>query len=160
MLTSEKLGAAIEEARKLKGVTKKAMADHFGIKPPSIQDWVNRGTIDKEMLDGLWRYFADVVGPDHWGVDLPPSWVGRSDAPAAAVTHHPPKTDLASAIPVVLGHLPGLDTYRSEQVMHAVQSATQPGADLERIERDLLQWLTEPRQATAQTEPGKRTGTR
>ena len=44
--------------------------------------------------------------------------------------------------------------------MHAVQSATQPGADLERIERDLLQWLSEPRQATTQTEPGKRTGTR
>lgn len=68
MLTGKKLGAAIAEAIKLKGISKKAVADHFGIRPPSIQDWVNRGTIDKEKLPELWNFFSDVVGPHHWGL--------------------------------------------------------------------------------------------
>jgi transcriptional regulator with XRE-family HTH domain len=68
MLNKSELGKAIESARKKKGVTKKAMADHFGIKPPSIQDWVKHGRIDKEHLTELFRYFSDVVGPDHWGL--------------------------------------------------------------------------------------------
>lgn len=68
MLTGPELGAAIESARKLKKVTKKAMADHFGVQPPSVQDWVKRGTIDKEKLQKLWAYFAGVVGPEHWGL--------------------------------------------------------------------------------------------
>lgn len=68
MLTGKQLGQAIEAARLLKGVTKKAMADHFGVRPPSIQDWVNRGTIEKDKLPGLWEYFADVVQPSHWGL--------------------------------------------------------------------------------------------
>jgi hypothetical protein len=77
MLTGPALGAAIESARKLKGVTKKAMADAFGVKPPSIQDWVRYGTIDKAKLPLLWQYFGDVVGPDHWGLR---SWMKN---------HHP-----------------------------------------------------------------------
>lgn len=68
MLTGPDLGAAIERARVLKGVTKKAIADHFAVSPPSVQDWVKRGTIDKDKLVDLWAYFADVVGPDHWGL--------------------------------------------------------------------------------------------
>lgn len=73
MLTGPALGAAIEAARKLKGVTKKAVAEKFGVTPPSIQDWVNRGTIDKEKLPALWAYFSDVAGPAHWGLDQWPS---------------------------------------------------------------------------------------
>lgn len=68
MLNKSELGSAIESARLKKGVTKKAMADHFGVKPPSIQDWVKHGRIDKEHLPELFRYFSDVVGPDHWGL--------------------------------------------------------------------------------------------
>ena len=68
MLTGKELGAAIEAARKLKKVTKKAIAEHFGVSQPSIQDWVNRGTIDKSKLPDLWEYFRDVVGPSHWGL--------------------------------------------------------------------------------------------
>jgi transcriptional regulator with XRE-family HTH domain len=68
MLTGKELGAAIESARKLKRITKKALADHFNVKPPTVQDWVNRGTIDKARLPGLWAYFADVVPPEHWGL--------------------------------------------------------------------------------------------
>ncbi len=58
MLTGEKLGGAIEAAIKLKGVTKKEVAAHFGVQPPSIQDWVKRGTIGKEKLPKLWSYFS------------------------------------------------------------------------------------------------------
>lgn len=72
MLTGSELGAAIEAARKKKRITKKALADHFGVTPPSIQDWVNRGTIDKEKLPALWHFFSDVVGPDHWGLRVFP----------------------------------------------------------------------------------------
>lgn len=72
MLTGEELGAAIESARKLKRVTKKAMAIEFGVAQPSIQDWVKRGTISKARLPQLWDYFRDVVGPEHWGLDSIP----------------------------------------------------------------------------------------
>lgn len=69
MLTGSELGAAIDAARVKKGMTKKALADHFGVRPPSIQDWIKRGTIDKQHLPGLWALFADVVGPEHWGLN-------------------------------------------------------------------------------------------
>lgn len=68
MLSGPELGRAIEEARRLKGVTKKAMAEHFKVSQPSIQDWVKRGTIDKKRLEKLWAYFSDVVDMEHWGV--------------------------------------------------------------------------------------------
>lgn len=73
MLTGEKLGQAIEAAIKLKGVTKKDVASYFGVQPPSIQDWVKRGTIGKEKLPKLWSYFADVVPASHWGLESIPS---------------------------------------------------------------------------------------
>lgn len=69
MLTGEKLGAAIRDAIQKKGVSKAAVATHFGVKPPSIQDWIHRGTISKEKLPKLWAYFGDVVGPEHWGLN-------------------------------------------------------------------------------------------
>jgi hypothetical protein len=69
MLSGPELGAAIEAARQKKKVTKKAMAAHFGVQPPSIQDWVRHGTIHKSRLEALWSYFADVVGPEHWGLN-------------------------------------------------------------------------------------------
>lgn len=78
MLTGKELGAAIEAARIAKGVTKKQLADAFGVKPPSIQGWVNTGRIDKAKLMELIAYFSDTVEPGHWGI------TGRvSDAMAA-----------------------------------------------------------------------------
>lgn len=68
MLTGKELGAAIGEAIRIKGVTKASVARHFHIKPPSISDWISRGTIDKAKLDELFAYFSDVVGPEHWGI--------------------------------------------------------------------------------------------
>lgn len=68
MLTGKALGEAIAQAIEKKGVAKADVARHFGVKPPSVQDWINRGTIDKGRLQQLWQYFGDVVGPEHWGL--------------------------------------------------------------------------------------------
>lgn len=38
------------------------------MKPPSVQGWVKNGRIDKSKLMDVIAYFADVVGPEHWGL--------------------------------------------------------------------------------------------
>lgn len=68
MLTGPELGAAIESARIKKGVSKKKLADDFGVAPPSIQGWVKFGRIDKAKLMELMVYFSDVAPPSHWGL--------------------------------------------------------------------------------------------
>lgn len=68
MLTGIELGNAIEAARRLKGVNRSEMARHFGVKPESTYDWTKFGRISKGRLDALFAYFADVVGPEHWGM--------------------------------------------------------------------------------------------
>lgn len=68
MLTGKDLGRAIGDAIKRKGVSQAQVARHFGVKPPSISDWINRGTIRKDRIDELVGYFSDVVGPEHWGI--------------------------------------------------------------------------------------------
>ncbi|WP_236235015.1 LexA family transcriptional regulator [Pseudomonas tohonis] len=68
LLGGAELGAAIEAARIKKGITKKDLAAAFGVAAPSVQGWVNTGRIDKSKLIEVIRYFADVVGPDHWGL--------------------------------------------------------------------------------------------
>ena len=74
MLKGKELGAAIGRAIALKKAngtlrTKIEVAEHFGVKPPAISDWCTRGTISKDKLPELWKFFADVAGPDHWGMD-------------------------------------------------------------------------------------------
>jgi transcriptional regulator with XRE-family HTH domain len=91
MLTGPALGQAIEAARIKKGLSKKALADYFGVKPPSIQDWVKRGTIDKEKLPRLWSLFADVVGPEHWGLSTYDPQAGSGAFLLAAIDHIKPK---------------------------------------------------------------------
>ena len=73
MLNGKELGQAIAQAIKLKKASgaisrEVEVARHFGVKQPSLADWKKRGTISKEKLPELWRYFADVVGPEHWGM--------------------------------------------------------------------------------------------
>lgn len=73
MLSGKELGRAIEQAIDKKLSTgsarsKAEIARHFKIKPPSIHDWINKGSISKEKLPELWNYFSDVVGPEHWGL--------------------------------------------------------------------------------------------
>lgn len=69
MLTGAELGAAIESARIKKGVTKKKLADDFGVAAPSVQGWVKFGRIDKSKLMDLISYFSSVVPPSHWGLE-------------------------------------------------------------------------------------------
>lgn len=88
MLTGKELGAAISEAIKRKRCTKAELARHFAIKPPSISDWVKRGTIGKEKLPELFQFFSDVVGPEHWG--LSGLLVARKPNPAPYVTARRP----------------------------------------------------------------------
>lgn len=73
MLNGKELGVAIGKAIRLKvesgAVRSKAeIARHFGVKPPSLADWVNKGSISKDKLPEVWRFFSDVVGCSHWGL--------------------------------------------------------------------------------------------
>lgn len=83
MLSGEKLGNALREAMRLKGVGATAVARHFNIKPPSVYDWMERGCIDKKHLGRLVQFFVDVVPPSHWGVEalemqtLSSAWIGQ-----------------------------------------------------------------------------------
>lgn len=88
MLTGPELGAAIEAARIAKGVSKKQLADDFQVKPPSVQGWVKNGRIDKSKLMDVIAYFADVVGPEHWG--LRPGFTYESLPDAASVSVEEP----------------------------------------------------------------------
>ncbi|MDO5288519.1 MAG: S24 family peptidase [Pseudomonadota bacterium] len=86
MLTGTELGEALRKAIELKGVKKVDVANHFGVKPPSVQDWLKRGVIAKDKLPELWAYFSDVVGPEHWGLS--------SISPSVASSAWPPLVDL------------------------------------------------------------------
>lgn len=79
MLTGKELGAAIDAAIRKKGITKAELAREFGVKPPSVQDWVKHGRISKTHLPHLLAYFADVAGPEHWG--LPSGQTAQSSTP-------------------------------------------------------------------------------
>lgn len=73
MLNGEEFGAAVAAAIQMKidsgAVRSKAeIARHFGVRAPSVEDWIKKGAIKKERLPELWRYFSDVAGPEHWGL--------------------------------------------------------------------------------------------
>lgn len=76
---------------------------------------------------------------------------GAQQAPAA----RPP--DLAEALPVVLGRLPGLDDYTARKVVSAVDAAIRGQATLEQVEADLLQWLQHGRASASAAPAAKRT---
>lgn len=80
MLTGKELGdalavaiekkSALQESRGEGRLTKKAVADAFGVRPPSVQDWINFGRIGKQHLNKLVDFFSDVAEPSHWGISL------------------------------------------------------------------------------------------
>ena len=103
MLTGKYFGEAIRAAITLKiekggARTQAEIARHFKIKPPSLADWMNKGSIAKDKLPELWRYFSDVVGPEHWGMTLdewPAGLNGKAATPYPSATepngaHHAP----------------------------------------------------------------------
>lgn len=71
MLNGPELGKALQDAMRRKGTRNVDLARAFKIKPPSVYAWTRHGRIDKKHLDGLISYFADVVGPEHWGITGP-----------------------------------------------------------------------------------------
>jgi SOS-response transcriptional repressor LexA len=84
MLSGQALGRAIAEAIKLKKNSGKIkfqadIARHFGVSRASIHDWQDSGFISKDKLAEVWRYFSDVVGPEHWGLDSWPTDVINPD---------------------------------------------------------------------------------
>ncbi len=63
MLSGKDLGRAIEQAINKKiasgAVKSKAeIARHFKVQPPSIHDWIKKGSISKDKLPELWRFFS------------------------------------------------------------------------------------------------------
>jgi hypothetical protein len=73
MLKGKDFGAAIAAAIEKKLAngsvkSKAAIARHFEMKPSSLADWVKKGSVSKDKLPELWRYFSDVAGPKHWGM--------------------------------------------------------------------------------------------
>ena len=103
MLKGKEFGAAIGEAiqRKLdagSALSKAEIARHFGMKPPSLSDWVKKGSVAKDKLPELWRYFSDVAGPEHWGLSesewpagltSPPDLLPPLSAPALSMLPAP-----------------------------------------------------------------------
>ena len=110
MLKGKELGAAFRKALELKlaankKLTKKRIASEFGIQPPSLYDWMDRGTIDKEHFSTLWKFFSDVVPASHWGITAEDLEVLNASTPKAAepppptyivhqTTHLPPAESL------------------------------------------------------------------
>lgn len=88
MLTGQELGRAIRAALDKKEIAYAQVARDLHVKPPSVQDWMKKGTISKDKLEEVWRYCADVVGPEHWGLEAYP-W-GRT-APAVSKVKAIPK---------------------------------------------------------------------
>lgn len=137
----------VEEcSRRRPHITQAQVARAAGIKQPSVFGWFN-GTTTRLQLR------TAVKAARLWGCD--PLWLGEgeglphwTDEPTASVS------DLAAALPVVLGRLAGLDEYTADKVLGALKAATRPRAPLEAIERDLLAWLGAP--ATPEAAPRKR----
>ena len=88
MLTGPDLGAALKRAIELKLVSQSAVAREFGIKQPSVSEWIRYGRIGKRHIPHLVAYFAGVVRPEHWG--LPASWAaGMAPSSSAIPTEQP-----------------------------------------------------------------------
>lgn len=115
MLNKRELGHAIETAieRKIESGAIQSISDvarHFGVKAPSVHGWIKTGAISKDKLPELWRYFADVVGPEHWGLaewpaalpEAPGSESARIDANVSPAA--PPRGRIPVISEVQAGH--------------------------------------------------------
>lgn len=79
------LGSAIEAARKKKGISKAQMARDFGVKPPSVNGWIESGRIAKDRLEDLFAYFQGVVGAEHWGLNSDAALYQQRERDPAAI---------------------------------------------------------------------------
>lgn len=126
MLTGPDLGAAIEAARIAKGVSKKQLADDFSVKPPSVQGWVKNGRIDKSKLMDVIAYFAEVVGPDHWGLRPGFSYENLSGEISTAVLEDPapysiPASSAADQLRAALSKVKGFSAETRQRIAAAAE---------------------------------------
>ena len=68
MLSGQELAAALRLAMHEKHVGPTEVARAFEVRQPSVSGWMKDGRIAKKHIPHLLSYFADVVGPDHWGL--------------------------------------------------------------------------------------------
>ncbi|WP_158667279.1 LexA family protein [Vitreoscilla sp. C1] len=113
MLKGEELGRAIDEAIKLKGVTKVKVAEHFGIKPPSVNSWIKTGRIGKEHIEKLVDYFSDVVSPEHFGLERLYNKITESNVE--------PTNDIQAPIPIICWVAAGCFAGITEEILPSVQ---------------------------------------
>lgn len=92
----EAIGKAIDLMIERGHVASRAdIARHFKIKPPSLVDWVKKGSIEKDKLHELWRFFSKVAGPEHWGMtngEWPTELSFKQQSATPAPTVNEPKT--------------------------------------------------------------------
>ncbi|NYT38899.1 hypothetical protein ERD78_18720 [Allopusillimonas soli] len=128
MLKGKDFGKAIEQAIRLKiesgGARSQAeIARHFGVKPPSVSDWIKKGAIAKERLPELWRYFADVVGADHWGMsdeEWPYGLKQHGDSKRQKHSHVPTKSETWPLFKVTIERLQALTPQQRKRADAAI----------------------------------------
>lgn len=139
-----------EAMRRHPGLSQADVARACGVKTPSVTDWLNGKTKSLKpeparrgaVLFGCdQNWLATGTGTPNWGGALSAQATATARATADLSVGKPP--DLDQALRVVLARLPGLDRYTAAKVQGAIEAALQPVAPLDRIERDLLQWLSE-----------------
>lgn len=136
MLNGTDLGAAIKAAIEKKiasgaAASQAAIARHFNVKPPSIHDWIKKGSISKDKLPELWRYFSDVVGPEHWGLKAWPDMgavLPEERPPAAAPWPFPSisEKDVRALPPAHINELQGALALAIAQLKLRVEVAATP----------------------------------
>jgi len=143
MLNGTDLGAAIKAAIEKKiasgaVASQAAIARHFNVRPPSIHDWIKKGSISKDKLPELWRYFSDVVGPEHWGLKSWPD-MGSSIASESAPQHKPwpfktiPEDQIHELPESQLSALEGAIQLAIAQMRLGIQVSAQPLATPTRV---------------------------
>ncbi|WP_270922039.1 S24 family peptidase [Pseudomonas aeruginosa] len=80
-------------------MSKKALAEQFGVKPPSVQGWINTGRIDKAKLIELISFFSGVVGAEHWGLSEK-----EAELIAPSSSHQHPGSSAAEKVMEMLQH--------------------------------------------------------
>lgn len=124
--------------------SQRALADAAEISPAQISQWVKAAPNSET---GKPRVVSDDSARSlEVAADKPRGWMDHDHSEAAdrePLAVAPGSITLADALAVVLARLPGLDAYTAGQVLKALQAATEPAAPLERIEDDLLRWLSD-----------------
>lgn len=124
MYSGPKLGNAIRQAIDAKGITQRALARHFDVSPPTVQDWIKRGTIGKDKLEELWAFFADVAGPEHWGMQR--GVATRADDAATVKYEIGPRSLNLRRLVTVVEKLSEADVQRVLDLAEALAAPKQP----------------------------------